>query len=224
MARSENPELKKKLGIALQKHLYGKGLEATSYQTIADEVGISRALVQHYCPRKMDFAIDFLQRLLSATASILGIDKYAENKALSYSDAYLIGCLYYGFLLNENGGRHLLFDILKNRELSDELMYLHYQWGLTNLDSSRPEFESRSQEVIETWGGFYELMYYSIKYDLEIDVSAKTVPLLAAFAEEGNPEILFDKKIEGLHVDSSLLKKIKNVMDGLNADLPRDKD
>ncbi|WP_172135704.1 TetR/AcrR family transcriptional regulator [Adlercreutzia sp. ZJ473] len=181
MPRTKNPELRKRLEAVIQKSLVTRGLDATSYQLVAEEAGISRALVQHYYPRKMDFAVEYLNGLLSTIADMLGIVEYGGPTRLSYLDAHRIGCLYYGYLLSKNGGRLLLYDILKDRALADELMRGHYEWGLENLDPSRPEFESRSQHVIEVWGGFYELMYYSIKQDFDIDVPLKSIQILKAF-------------------------------------------
>lgn len=186
MPRTKNPELRESLEGVLRRSLVARGLNATSYQLVAEEAGISRALVQYYYPRKMDFAINFLEKATLSAAEILGIDAYAENARLSYLDAYRIGCLYYGFLLDEEGGQLLLFDILKDRELADELMYLHYAWGLVNIDPTRPAHESRSQDVIQTWGGFYELMYFSIKQDFRFDVSERLIPLLESFHAGGS--------------------------------------
>lgn len=181
MSRTENPELKKRLEAVIQRSLCTRGLDATSYKLIADEVGISRALVQHYFPRKMDFIVNFRDRLLSSSANILGIVEYEAHSNLNYLDAYRIGCLLYEYLLREDGARRMFFDLLKDRELTDEMMLLHYEWGLANINASLPSYESRSQEVIETWGGFYELMYRSIKENFEVYLPEKLYQLLKAF-------------------------------------------
>lgn len=186
MPRAENPELKKRLEAVIQRNLCIRGFDATSYQTIADDAEISRALVQHYYPRKMDFAINFLMRLLSTAASILGIDGYDGYSRIDYLNAYRIGCLYYGYLLNENGARLMFFDLLKDRERTDELMLSHYEWALVNVDPDRPAYDAQSQNVIEAWGGFYELMYRSIKQDFGVFVPSKLYCLLKAF-HQGSP-------------------------------------
>ena len=212
MPRNENLALKRQLEDALRAHLSDAGLDATSYQVVADELGISRALVQHYYPRKMDFAAYFLETLLVNIANILGIDSYAKGARLATRDAYLMGCLYYEYLLDPDGGRRLLFDILKNRELADELMYHHYQWGLANVDPSRPRFEERSQEVIKVWGGFYDLMYHSIKNDFEIDVPANVIPIFTSFLEDSKDHPISAQELEETAIDPHLLEKLKTSM------------
>lgn len=186
MSRAENPELKKRLEAAIQRNLCTRGLDATSYQTIADDANISRALVQHYYPRKMDFAINFLERLLSTAASILGIDDYDGHSKIDYLNAYRIGCLYYDYLLSEDGARLMFFDLLKDRELTDEMMFSHYEWALVNVDPNRPTYDAQSQDAIEAWGGFYELLYRSIKQDFGVCVPEKLYSLLKAF-HQGSP-------------------------------------
>lgn len=181
MARTANLELQHKLEASLHKHLCNNGLDGTTYQKISDDVGISKALMQHYYPRKMDFAIGFLKDIMQAASEVLGIENYAKGALLGYLDSYRLSCLYYGFLLDKEGAQSLLFDILKNREYTDELMHLHYEWGLQFVDSTLPTFEQRPQDVIEVWGGFYELMYFSIKEDFELDIPVRIIHLFEPF-------------------------------------------
>ncbi len=209
MPRTGNLELRNDLETALYRSLVTRGLDATSYQLVADEAGISRALVQHYYPRKMDFAVEYLNGLLSTIADMLGIAEYGAPSRLSYLDAHRIGCLYYGYLLSKDGARLLLYDMLKDRNLADELMRGHYEWGLENLDPSRPKFESRSQRVIEVWGGFYELMYYSIKQDFEIDVPSKSFQILEAFHDGAAEPFDPDGELCGKPFDAYLLDELK---------------
>lgn len=183
MARSKNPELQSSLEQALYESLCSNGLDGTSYQLLADRVGISRALVQHYYPKKIDFAMGFLKRVMAAACEILGIESYAKGDPIGYLDTYRASCLYYSYLLDEDGARPLLFSILKDRELTDELMHQHYEWGLQFTNPSLPSYELRSQDLIEAWGGFYELMYFSIKQGFELDVPMRVLHLLDDFID-----------------------------------------
>ncbi|WP_255464110.1 MULTISPECIES: TetR/AcrR family transcriptional regulator [unclassified Adlercreutzia] len=205
----------------IRESLVTRGLDATSYQLVAEEAGISRALVQHYYPRKMDFAAEYLNGLLSTIADMLGIVGYGTPSQLSYLDAHRIGCLYYGYLLSKDGGRRLLYDMLKDRELADELMRGHYEWGLENLDPTRPAFESRSQRVIEVWGGFYELMYYSIKQGFEIDAPSKSLQILEAFHDGAAEPFDLDGTLDDGRPDARLLDELKARLSGAAAASPK---
>ena len=212
MPRNENCELKNELEETLIRQLQEQGLNATTYKSIADDLGISRALVQHYYPKKIDFALFFLETLMSEAAKTLGIDSYSSNERLNVEDAYLLGCLYYGYLLDDEGGSQLLFDILKDRELSDELMRAHYEWGLENIDPTRPDFESRSHDVITTWGGFYELMYMALKQGFDPDLPKSSIPLLVSFLADSSEVHINADKLRGMHIDPTKLGILKNVM------------
>lgn len=212
MSRSENIELRRKLSAAIWRLLCNKGLDATSYQDIANEAGVSRSLVQHYYPRKMDFAVDFLEGLLEIAATVSSIDAYARKETLTPLDAQRMGCLYYGYLLDENGARAVLFDILKNREFADELMRQHYEWALLNLNPTLPPYERRTEEVIMTWGGFYELMYASVKQGMTFDVPAKTLIILRAFLEQGEMNVAAINEANGYEFDRALLCEMNTLV------------
>lgn len=212
MTRSENKELRQKLRTVLWRSLCEKGLDATSYQSIADDAGISRALVQHYYPRKMDFAADFLEGALLTAATVLKVEAYVRDEGLSPYDSHRMGCLYYGFLLDEHGARGFLFDILKNRAFADELMRQHYSWALKNLDPTLPSYEDRTEGAIMAWGGFYELMYASIKLGTPFDVPSKALFILRAFLEQkGEIGTVLDEAAE-YRPDPELLRKLSELM------------
>ena len=170
------------------------------------------AELEHYYPRKIDFALLFFETLMSEVAMILDIDSYAQEFQLDVEEAYLLGCLYYGYLFDDEGGRKLLFDILKDREFSDELMRAHYEWGLEYVDPTRPDFDHRSFEVITTWGGFYELMYLALKQDFDPNLPISTIPILTSFLAD-NPNIHVDeKRLKDIRIDPKKLETLKEAM------------
>lgn len=212
MPRTKNPELREKLELVIQDCLEKRGLDETSYQLVSERAGISRALVQHYYPSKFDFAVSYLNKLLDTIAEVLDIVEYSDHSKITYDEAAMMGCLYYGYLLSRDGGRLLLFDILKNRELADELMRGHYEWCLRWLDTSLSDFEHRPQSIIENMGGFYELMYNSIKHDFEIDIPSKVLSMLSLVSDDEVDSQFLKQNSADMLLNPDLMNELKTMM------------
>ena len=83
--------------------------------------------------------------------------------------------------------RHLLKEILENRKLADESMYNQVIWSVNILTDAVDEakFEAAYIDVVDAWGGFAEVMYYSLQHDRRVDLARglkRLVPLIAMIA------------------------------------------
>lgn len=181
MSRKENVELRAALRRSLRRSLCEKGYEATTYQAIAKEAGVSRMVVQYYYPHKLAFAVEFLEDLLAACAEVLRIDGYSQAARLSSAETYEMACLYYGSLFSTEGMRSFLFDILKDRELADELMSRHIAWVSDKVGPAVARGGDLSQEQIFAIGGFYEVMYWALRDGREFDHEQMSFSLVNAF-------------------------------------------
>ncbi len=185
MPRPRNDEIREKVLIAFWKSFQEEGYEAASYGRIAKELKINKALVQYHYPKKEQIAIALMERLLSESEDVLHIDR-TGNIAQDFASLYRIGQTFFAFLLQKKGYRQFLYDVIKSRDLTEDVLAFDLSWALQFVtidipDSSESANADVDRSVILRMGGFYELLYHCLKNDLPFDVSAGLNDVLVAF-------------------------------------------
>lgn len=183
MARPKNDKLKHEILEAARVSFRARGYDATSYASVAEACGISRNLVQYHFPKKQLLAIGFMERLLEESRIALDVDADALRGNLA--DIYAIGVCYFEFLLQEGAYREFLADLIRNRDLTEDVLSFNGSWALAQL--GKGAFESSDARVVRAvvvqMGGFYELLYHCLQRDERIDIAFELRLVMAAFAQ-----------------------------------------
>lgn len=147
-----------------------QGYEKTTYLEIADASNNTRTRVQYYFPKKEFLAISFFEKLLDESAAYLSQNK--KNTGNTFADLYLVGQIFYNFLLNTKNLKQFTLDIISSRALTEEILSFDEKWALDymNINASTVS-EEFSDEVCLGTGGFYELLYRNLKHNKKIDVA-----------------------------------------------------
>lgn len=146
-----------------------KGYNATSMAEIAKNCGMSKSLVQKHFPKKDLFIRCFLQDLLNCA------DEYLENHGLRtdsyWANLFLIGQIHYAFLLADEGRRTLIYDIISNRQLTEEMIRLDIEWAFRYMENfTADEREEIYEDMSMVMGGTYELLFQRLSSGKPIDV------------------------------------------------------
>ncbi len=158
-----------------------QGYDATTYAAIAKACGISRNLVQYHYPKKEQFAFAFMDHLLEEVQHVLG---YADEQLNESPVAVLeVGSCFFTYLIENEGRRTFLRDILRNRDFSGAILNFDAEWALARMSGSR-EYDKTAvlRSVMAYMGGFYELLYYCLVNDLPIDPAEELQTVVVAFA------------------------------------------
>lgn len=184
MARPKNEELKADITATVERQFIKQGYNATSYRTIAEECGIGRALVQYHFPKKEKLAEAFMASLLEKSIVELG---FTEADLHGNFDAIkAVGVHYFEKLLAKKGSRQFLQDILEKRDMTEEILSFNLNWALSHLDASTADKTSHvrlQRNVILHLGGFYELLYWSLRHDESIDIESELTIVVDSFAK-----------------------------------------
>ncbi len=182
MARPQNTELKERIEQAASELFSQVGYDATTYAAIAKRCGISRNLVQYHYKKKELLAIAFMKRLLASVQENLG---YTDDDLEGNITAiYQVGVGFFTSLVQDEGYRTFLQDILRGRDLTETILVFDNDWALSHLrvyDEQHRDEILRS--VIRHMGGFYELLYYSLKNDQPMDIEEELKRVVRAWAE-----------------------------------------
>jgi AcrR family transcriptional regulator len=187
MARPQNIQLKAQISRASRRLFREYGYDATSYSAIAKACGISRNLVQYHFPKKELLAIDFMERVLQAAQQALGLTSASLQG--DFGRIYQVGVCYFAYLLHEpDGYRTFLLDIVRSRDLTEDVLAFNVQWALkrsqdgrTTPDDDVVVDDAVMRAVIVRMGGFYELLYHCLKNGVDIDVAKELADVVRAF-------------------------------------------
>lgn len=127
------------------------GYTATTYQAIADEMGESRALIQHYFPQKSEFATIFFSTLSHSVTEVL--DSAGKLHGDKYIDFYLVSQVYYAYLTTNEPTKLFVEEVLGDRCLSDEVLLLNLEWMTEFLREETAEEAAWSLDSILVRGG-----------------------------------------------------------------------
>jgi len=184
MPRPKNEKLKHEILGAARASFRARGYDATSYAIVAEACGISRNLVQYHFPKKQQLAIGFMERLLEESRIALGISE--EELKGNLTHIFVIGVCFFEFLLQEKGYRAFLADVIRNRDLTEEVLSFNGDWALAQLgvpDGFEASDARVVRAVIVQMGGFYELLYRCLTVGEHIDVAYELQLVMSAFSE-----------------------------------------
>lgn len=181
MGRPQNIELKERISCASRRLFREYGYDGTSYSSIAKVCGISRNLVQYHFPKKELLAIDFMERVLQASQKALGFSDGSLRG--DFGRIYQVGVCYFAYLLREqNGYRTFLLDIVRSRDLTEDVLAFNGTWALKRALDGEPTLDDAVMRVvIVRMGGFYELLYHCLKSGADIDVAKELAGVVQAF-------------------------------------------
>ncbi len=186
MARPRNEEFRKKILDSFWESFQKEGYKSTSYGNIAEKLDVTKALVQYHYPKKEQVAISFMERLLNEATDILHIENTAERTG-TFANLYRLGRVYFAFLLQTNGYRLFLLDVISSRDLTEAVLAFNVSWalGFTGYDTANEpkhfKLDEVNRSVIVHMGGFYELLYHCLKNEQPFDVEAELRDVLEAF-------------------------------------------
>lgn len=180
MARPWNEEAERDIATAAMELLVEEGYRRTSYQSIADRCGLTRAFVQHYVPKKELLIAWFLDRALALMDSQVA---RLRPRAELYEGLVLTGQVYFAFLC-DGRIRPLVLDILRDREATGALI------DANQLYQSRRTAEEGdvdgAEEVARILGGSYEVLYRRLGAGAAVDPLAESLRVVGAYlAGEG---------------------------------------
>lgn len=183
MGRQRNEETIKQIRRAVWQLFLAKGYGKTSFSDVAQTAQLNRSIVQYYFAKKEDFS-NMLMAQVSDQVLVIVDRQFPDASRLERY--YLASQLYFAVFWHPEL-RHLLKEILENRKLADESMYNQVIWSVNILTDAVDEakFEAAYIDVVDAWGGFAEVMYYSLQHDRRVDLARglkRLVPLIAMIA------------------------------------------
>lgn len=218
LARPQNVELKRDIELAAWRLFRERGYDATSYTAVAEVCGISRNLAQYHYPKKEMLAIAFMERVLEESQRALAItpNQLQGNFALMRAT----GACYFEFLLQEGGYSEFLLDVLRSRDLTENILTFNTRWAMDRIDSLSREHEDTAplRAVIVQMGGFYELLYHCLKEGEPIDPYAELRPVMVAFM--GSLGYTDQQTTTALSGSAPSRKRIASVVAAMNAAMP----
>lgn len=127
MARPKNDKLKNKIAQVAARQFAERGYNATSYTTIAEECLISRNLVQYHWPKKELLAVRYMEDMLSQCVADLGFAD--EDLVDDYDRMTAVGTRFISTLLETEGTRRFLKDIIASRDLTEVVLTFNLNWA-----------------------------------------------------------------------------------------------
>lgn len=180
MGRQRNEETITQIRRAIWQLFLSKGYVKTSFSDVAKVAKLNRSIVQYYFTKKEDFSTMFMAHISAQVLEI--VDKQFPN--VSRLERYYLASQLYFAVFWHPELRYLLKEILENRKLADESIYNQVIWSVNILTDTVDEakFETAYIDVIDAWGGFAEVMYYSLQHNRRVDLSRGLTRLVALIA------------------------------------------
>lgn len=181
MARPRNEQLKREIARVAQRQFEERGYDATSYASIAEECGISRNLVQYHYPKKQLLAIAYMEGVLARSRTELGLD--GASLVGDYDAILAIGVRFFQKLLATEGTRAFLLDIIRSRDLTEEVLAFNASWAIERAVGGAQDVPAPVMRSVRVhMGGFYELLYHCLKTGEPMDVQSELASVVNAFA------------------------------------------
>ena len=179
MARPKNEEGRAEIQRAATELFLKQGYDATSYADIAKATGRKRATVQSLFPKKSQLATNLINKLVYACQS------YAADKGLAGSspldELYIIGQLYFSFLLSTARTRTFTFDVISDREATSNSLLFNEDWVRDFLQVSNAEAERCMDAFVLAMGGGYEIVYQRLTAGAPINVASLVDYIITSF-------------------------------------------
>lgn len=167
-------------------HLFDTiGYDKATYAAIAAELGISRNLVQYHFPKKEMLAIAYMEGMLAHIQAELSITdgNIAKNPR---SSLVRVGTRFLEGLLQDKGKATFLRDIIRSRDLTEDVLAFNTKWAFSRLEESYANISDNhlaQRAIIFNMGGFYELLYHCLKDDEPIDLESELDAVVGAFLD-----------------------------------------
>lgn len=180
--------------------LIERGYDATSYQAIATETGKSRSMIQYYFPKKEQFAVSFLHRVLDLEVEF-ALTNLDVNKKDFAVFQYVLAQMQFYFLTNSPQMRALTAEMFSSRMITTAILDLDVDWTSRYVREVQTESIDFESPVVMSIGGAYEVIYYRLMREQEVSAAElayiSVLNVYSAFPEEsrGLSERLADHEL-----------------------------
>lgn len=183
LPRTRNTHTKSKIERTAWRLFSQDGYDATSYATIARCCGINKNLVQYHFKKKEYLAVSFMEAILDQARISLGYSE--QDLEGNLSAIYRIGCCFFAFLLQSDGRRRFLLDIIRSRDLTESILAFDIDWTLERLAvfCDKETYSDLVRSTTVHMGGFYELLFHCLKNDLGFNPRKELQQVLRALAQ-----------------------------------------
>ena len=144
-----------------------QGYTKTKYSDIAAACGGTKSMVQHYYPKKEQFAIEYLNKHLEGIAK--EAQKYAGEDTMKLF--CMMGLMHFHTLLNDPAMKLFYDDILASRELTSVLTKAERDWAQVRLDVPNDGPVFVKDALTTALGGAYELMFQARREGKQLSAS-----------------------------------------------------
>lgn len=182
MPKEKNEELHRSIACAAGLSFLAVGYDATSYQKIADDAGTTRVNVQYVAGKKMNLLLDFMELTLDT------IVNFAQEKlgytSRDYKGMFVTAQIAFALAFHTESFHKIAMDVLRNRELTEEMLALDYSWAYKYQGLDIPSDDSLQQDdIIMTMGGFYELLFFHLRKGTSFDYRERLREVVAVVAK-----------------------------------------
>ncbi|WP_345375177.1 TetR/AcrR family transcriptional regulator [Frondihabitans cladoniiphilus] len=170
-------EQRSRIETAAYRLFVERGYEATSFQDIARGASTKKQLVQYYFPQKPDLLVLFMRRVLRLAEEV------AESRHLMgasrFARLFVVAQIQLSFLFTK--APSLALDILASRRLSTEIVSFDLGWISETMQSTPKEAIEISDGLRMAVGGLYEICFYRLSNDQDIDVQRVAGQMMQSF-------------------------------------------
>lgn len=179
MARPRNEEAERRIMACAFRQMLAKGYRKTSYQSVFEEVGYSRAYIQHYVPKKEMFLQALMEGLLALCDEAVGRSGRTDGL---YCSMFLTGQIYFAFL-SDRRHRALALDILESRLLTQRVITINERYEALRTGADADSQQSIADGLVRLMGGTYELMYQRLYRSKEISPAGESLHIVTGFLD-----------------------------------------
>lgn len=157
-----------------------KGYQSTSYTDLAERSGVSRSLVQYYFPKKDLLARRCAKAIVIASQNVASAEMKQPRSQVG--SAYVTSQVLLATLLMTAGSRQFLFDLLRDRDLEQQLIIQDYQLSHRAFAVADDEQARIPDKVIMVAGGLGELVYSYLTRGEVPEISSILKPMVLIHA------------------------------------------
>lgn len=175
MPRPRNNDLYGRIADEVFRQMLSRGYTATSYASIADACGTSRAIVQDYFPRKTQMAILVMDRsfdtAFECTSDFCDAKRIEDAMLDSVARLYAAATTHLEFMQRDAGRRFFMRDFLKDRDNTEVQLFniMSRSFGfIGRIDVV--EDPAYRDDLLMSMGGFFEVFYYHLKEERSLDI------------------------------------------------------
>jgi AcrR family transcriptional regulator len=160
-------ELKQKI-LAASQHLFiEKGYKKVTYKEIANQVGISKSLLQYHFPQKSQL----LEELMNDN-----FDSWIKTIPVSdlYTKLTVFLLMFFHFISCNSQVDKFMSEIIDNNELFNSFMTFFSEW-LTNSEFVKQGNDKFKAALLFTLSGGLQLFRFKDKYQVSLDQVTHTI-------------------------------------------------